>query len=468
MSGGRISAALIIAGVCAGPACRGRTPSSGSASGSLPAGPSLPLSALLYDAPGAVVGGRGDGGVAGPGASYARALLARSFRFPDDDGPHADFRSEWWYFTGVLRTGVLRTGAPGAGARRFGYEMTIFRQALAPRAAARASAWATRDAFMGHFAITDVDGGGAGDSDHDVPQGQRRFHAYERFARDGLGLAGARAQPFAVWVDDWRMQGPAGGGGPLPIHLSARAPDGAAIDLEVGNGQERDSQEQNNAARGIGQPIAQGDRGLSAKGPAPGNASFYYSRPSLPTRGRVTLPAAEAPSAGAAAAGASFDVAGVSWMDREWGTDALGAGVQGWDWLGVHLSDGRDLVMYRLRDAQGQATAESRVALMSSRSWRPAPGEEARAIPYRRFTLTPIETWSSPQTGARYPVSFQLNVPEAGINLVVRPLLINQEMRLAVVYWEGAVSLAGTVAGAPITGEGYLELTGYSGGQPRR
>jgi predicted secreted hydrolase len=410
---------------------------------------------LLSDAPGAVGAvdaGRGGGGGAEAGASYARALVARPFLFPDDDGPHADFRSEWWYFTGVLRTGVLRTGAPRAGARRFGYEMTIFRQALAPRPATRASAWATRDVFMGHLAITDVDGG---DSDPDVSGGERRFHAYERFARDGLGLAGARAQPFAVWVDDWRMQGPAGGGGPLPIHLSARAPDGAAIDLDVGNDEQP----------GIGQAIAQGDRGLSAKGPAPGNASFYYSRPSLATRGRVTLPSAGAPGPGATATGASFEVAGVSWMDREWGTDT-GAGVEGWDWLGVHLSDGRDLMMYRLRDLQGQATAESRVALIPS---RPAPGEEAlRAIPYRRFTLTPIETWSSPQTGARYPVSLQLDVPEAGINLVVRPLLINQEMRLAVVYWEGAVSLAGTAAGAPITGEGYLELTGYGVGQPRR
>ncbi len=131
--------------------------------------------------------------------------------------------------------------------------MTIFRQALAPRVPARASAWATRDVYMGHFAITDVDGAG----------GARRFHAYERFARDGLALAGARARPFAVWVDDWRMQGPRAADGPMPVHLSARDDDGAAIDLDVGvfgAGH----------AAGAGQPIAEGDRGLSVKGPAPG------------------------------------------------------------------------------------------------------------------------------------------------------------------------------------------------------
>jgi predicted secreted hydrolase len=395
---------------------------------SAPSAPSpgarLSLSALLSDASGATDG-------------YERALVPRPFVFPDDDGPHAGFRSEWWYFTGVLR-------APAAGARRFGYEMTVFRQALAPHVASRASAWATRDVYMGHFAITDVDGARGGGAD------AVRFHAYERFARDGLQLAGARAQPFAVWVDDWRMQGPASGGGPLPVRLSARDDDeGAEIDLEVGVNE-----------AGVGQPIAEGDRGLSVKGPAPGNASYYYSRTSLSTRGRVTLPSAGGEPA------ASFAVSGPSWMDREWSTGALGGGVRGWDWLGVHLSDGRDLMMYRLRDAGENATAASRVTLIAA----PAATRERAVRSYAadRFALAPIDFWTSPQSGARYPVSFQLDIPDEKIHLIVRPLLVDQELRLAVLYWEGAVSLSGTADGAAISGEGYLELTGYGGGQRQR
>ena len=373
---------------------------------------------------------------------YERALAPRPFVFPDDDGPHAGFRSEWWYFTGVLHT------PDGAGARRFGYEMTIFRQALAPRATPRASAWATRDVYMGHFAITDVDGARGGGSD---ATGDPRFHAHERFARDGLALAGARAQPFAVWVDDWRMDGPAIGG-PLPVHLSARDDDGAAIELVVGA-----------EGAGIGQPIAEGDRGLSVKGPAPGNASYYYSRASLATRGRVTLPAAGAASPGLAV---SFTVLGQSWMDREWSTGALGAGVRGWDWLGVHLSDGRDLMMYRLRDADEKATAASRITVIAPPSAARERG--VRSYAADRFALTPIDVWTSAQSGARYPVSFGLDVPDEKIHLVVRPLLVDQELRLAVLYWEGAVSLSGTADGAAISGEGYLELTGYGGGQRQR
>ncbi len=385
-----------------------------------------------------------DSGASDLSDGFERALAPRPFVFRDDDGPHPGFRSEWWYFTGVLR-------APDAGARRFGYEMTIFRQALAPRVPARASAWATRDVYMAHFAITDVDGASSSGED-----GDRRFRAYERFARDGLALAGARAHPFAAWVDDWRMQALGdhkADDGPMPVHLLARDEGGAAIDLDVGASDDR--------ARLVasGQPIPEGDRGRFAKGAAPGNASYYFSRTSLPTHGRVTLPSP-------AGAPVTFVVSGLSWMDREWSTGALGAGIRGWDWLGVHLSDGRDLMMCRLRDAADRTTAASRVTLIE------APGLDGRRAVHTyaadRFAITPIDFWTSAETGARYPVSFRLDVPGERISLVVRPLLVDQELRLAVLYWEGAVSLGGTTDGTATTGEGYLELTGYDGGRRQR
>ena len=369
-------------------------------------------------------------------AGFARALVPRPFTFPDDDGPHPAFRSEWWYFTGVLRA----AGAAGAQ-RRFGYEMTIFRRAVVAARAPSLSAWATRDVFMADFAITDVDG--AGSAPH--------FHAYEQLARDGLGLAGARAHPFAAWVDDWRMDGPTAAPGTLPIRLHARAGDGAAIDLIVGG---------EGGAAGAGArdgrgPIAQGDRGLSAKGPRPGEASYYYSRTRLPTRGRIVLP--EADAGGGAQ---SFAVGGLSWMDREWSTGALGATVRGWDWLGAHLSDGRDLMLYRLRDQAGRATPESRLTVIGA-----GDDGEPRRFGADQVTITPIETWTSPRTGAQYPVALRIEAPDAGLRLEVRPLRLEQELRLSVNYWEGAVSLVGSSAGAPVGGEGYLELTGYGGGQ---
>jgi predicted secreted hydrolase len=373
-------------------------------------------------------------------AGFARALAPRAFSFPADDGPHPAFRSEWWYFTGVLRA----AGAAGAAPRRFGYEMTIFRRAVVLARAPSPSAWATRDVFMADFALTDIDG--AGPAPH--------FHAYEQLARDGLGLAGARAHPFAAWVDDWRMDGPGAAPGTLPIRLHARASDGAAIDLVVGGQADAGAGAGPAAARDGRGPIAQGDRGLSAKGPRPGEASYYYSRTRLGTRGRIALP-----GAGAGDGARSLAVSGLSWMDREWSSGALGAAVRGWDWLGAHLSDGRDLMLYRLRDQAGRATLESRLTIIVG------DDGEARRYGAAQLMVTPIETWTSPRTGAQYPVALRIEVPDADLRLEVRPLRREQELRLAVSYWEGAVSLAGDSAGAKITGEGYLELTGYGGGQ---
>jgi predicted secreted hydrolase len=343
------------------------------------------------------------GGLLGGGdtAGFARAERPRTFVFPADHGPHPAFRSEWWYLTGQLR----------AGERRFGYQLTIFRQAAAPDAPARSSAWGTRQIYLGHLAISDVGGG--------------RFFAAERLSRDGLALAGAAVTPFKVWVEDWSMSG---GDDLFPLTLRARD-GGQAVDLVL------------EAGRG---PVLQGEGGLSAKGPEPGNASYYYSFTRLPTRGRLTV------------TGQSFEVTGTSWLDREWSTSALGPDVEGWDWLALHLSDGRDLMVSRLRRKDGTAATESRATIIDD-------GARTRLFGPAQFTLAPAGWWRSPRTGARYPVTMSVTIPALGIDLQVHPLLEDQELPLAVQYWEGAVEARGTVGGS-----GYLELTGYHGAPAAR
>jgi predicted secreted hydrolase len=327
---------------------------------------------------------------------YARALAPRPFAFPADHGPHPEFRSEWWYLTGHLR----------AGARRFGYQFTIFRHALAPHAPERASAWGTRQAFMAHLAITDEEG--------------RRFQAFERLSREGLGLAGAQAAPFRVWLEDWELAGI------FPMELRAREPGRVALALTLEEG------------RG---PILQGDRGLSRKGPEPGNASYYYSFSRLPTRGRLTL------------GEESFEVTGTSWLDREWSTSALGPTLAGWDWLALHLSDGRDLMIYQLRGQDGRPAAESRATVI-------APDGATRSFGPDAFTFTPARWWSGPTT--RYPVGVRVAIPALALSVETTPLLDDQELRLSFRYWEGAVTARGRAGAAPLDGTGYLELTGYA------
>jgi predicted secreted hydrolase len=339
----------------------------------------------------------GTGGMEG----YARASTPREFHFPEDHGPHPEFRTEWWYWTGNLET---------ADGRAFGYQLTLFRIALAPREAARASEWGSRQVYMGHFALSDI---GAG-----------RFHAFERFSRAAVGLAGAQAQPFQVWLESWKAE--ATEGGVFPLRLSAEA-QGVALSLVLEEGKP---------------PVLQGDRGLSQKSAEAGNASYYYSLTRMPSRGTVTVD------------GRAYEVTGTSWMDREWSTSALGANQVGWDWFALQLSDGSELMYYQLRQKDGSADP------FSAGTDVPAQGEPVR-LSRDEMRMEVLDTWRSPRTGRTYPARWRLSVPSRQLVLEVTPAQADQELPVTVLYWEGAVRLQGTRAGQPVTGRGYVELTGY-------
>jgi predicted secreted hydrolase len=333
---------------------------------------------------------------------FARALAPRPFVFPADHGPHPQFLTEWWYYTGNLHT---------ADGRHFGFQLTFFRIGVAPSLVSRASRWASREAYMAHFALTDTAG--------------RRFSAASRLSRAALGLAGAQAQPFTVWVEDWSAEGVAGAAAPVRL----RAADGdVAIDLTLAS------------AKPV---VLQGERGLDRKGEEPGNASYYYSLTRMPATGRVTI------------GGGAFEVSGLAWMDREWSTSSLGADLVGWDWMAIQLDDGRELMLYQLRRADGSA------GRFSSGSLVEVDGT-SRHLGLADFRIDVRETWSSPRGGTRYPSRWRVTVPAESLDLDVVPRLPDQELALAVRYWEGAVRVAGHVRGQPITGAGYVELVGYA------
>jgi predicted secreted hydrolase len=209
----------------------------------------------------------------GDTAGFERAVEPRDFRFPRDHAAHPAFRSEWWYITGNLEDNR---------GRRYGYQVTFFRNALAPpdQAPANPSAWTTRQVWMAHAAVTDIDG--------------RQHEAVERFSRGEPGLAGARLDPPRVWLHDWRLTGD---GDAFPARLEVA---GEAFSLQLTLATEKP-------------PVLHGDAGLSRKGREPGNASYYYSYTRLKTRGRLRFGDNTVP------------VTGASWLDREWSTSALGA-----------------------------------------------------------------------------------------------------------------------------------------------
>jgi predicted secreted hydrolase len=339
-------------------------------------------------------------------AGYERALQPRPFDFPADHGPHPGFRTEWWYVTGNL------TAESG---RDFGFQFTIFRNALAPDAPDGASDWSTNQAYMGHFALTDVAGG--------------RFHAFERFARGAAGLAGAQAGPLRVWLEDWTLE--ASGPGTFPLRLEA-GQGGVGLELELASGK----------------PVVfQGDRGLSQKGPEPGNASLYYSLTRMPASGTVVVD------------GDTLEVRGDAWLDREWSTSALAAGQVGWDWFALQLDDGWDMMIYQLRRADGVADPLSDGVLVDPDGVR-VPLEWGTDV-----VVEPTGSWTSPLDGAVYPSGWRITVPDRGWDLRVEPRIPDQELDVSFRYWEGAVAVVGNGEGGdPVEGRGYVELTGYAEG----
>ena len=344
---------------------------------------------------------------------YTQADGTWKLSFPGDYGAHPDFQTEWWYYTGNL------TDTQG---RRFGYQLTFFRRALVPpqERSARLSKWGTDQAYLAHFAITDVR------SDE--------HSAYERLSRGAAGLAGAEAKPFQVWLEDWRVEETA----PSTYHLHASQ---AANQEEAGQSQAISLDLVLHELTG---PILQGNQGYSQKGPDPANASYYFSQPRLASQGTLQL------------GDQTFEVQGTSWMDHEFSTSALSPGQVGWDWFSIQLDDGSELMVFQIRRQDGSVDA------FSSGKWI-EPDGSTRQLERKDFEISVTHTWQSHQTNGVYPAGWTLRVPSLDLELEIRPVVADQEMNLTYQYWEGAVDVRGTRAGISASGVGYVELTGYAG-----
>jgi predicted secreted hydrolase len=334
---------------------------------------------------------------------YARADGPRPLNFPGDFGPHNDFQTEWWYYTGNLQT---------ADGRHWGYQLTFFRRALAPASQrpVRPSDWAADQAYMAHFALTDVAG--------------QRFQSFERLSRGAAGLAGAQTEPFGVWLEDWsivRVE-------PDVYHLHAAQND-LTLDLTL---------------RDLKGPILQGDRGYSQKGAERGNASYYYSLTRLESFGTVRV------------GGAAYQVNGLSWMDHEFSTSYLTPDQIGWDWFALQLDDGSELMLFQIRRKDGGIDPFASGTYI-------APDGSTHWLKRDDFQITVNATWRSPHSGAMYPAAWTVKVPSAGITLDIQPYLADQELDVSFRYWEGAVHFSGEHNGRAVSGNGYIELTGYTG-----
>ena len=326
-------------------------------------------------------------------AGFLTADAVQPFVFPRDHGAHPRFRQEWWYLTAALED-------PSTG-EEYGVQFTLFRRALA--ADAEEGPWRSAQAFLGHFALTDV---------------ERADHVEaERFARGHPRLAGVRTAPFAAWIEGWRLEST--GASTWPMRLRARA-ESFGVDLVL---------------RETRPPVPQGDRGLSRKGPGAG--SYYYSVPRLAIEGTLRIGDRE------------VEARGLGWFDREWSTSALGPEQIGWDWFALQLDDGRSLMAYQIRRRDGARGAYDHGVLVS-------PDGSPRTLTDTDFSLSPERVWRD-DAGTRWPLRWRIEVGDEVF--VVDAAIEDQVMDTAIRYWEGLVRVSDPLSRD--LGRGYMELTGY-------
>jgi predicted secreted hydrolase len=345
-------------------------------------------------------------------ATFGPAVLPGvTLQFPRDYGSHPQFGIEWWYITGWLQD---------ARGRPLGFQVTFFRvhrRLDAPNP----SAFAPDQILIAHVAISDPQRG--------------RLWQEQRVRRAGLGLVQAATGDTDVVMDDWSLQRRSRGA--QSIYQASVSAEDFALHLTLTD--ER-------------APVLNGMRGFSQKGPAPRSASYYYSEPHLQVRGSLI------------AGGRRDSVTGEAWLDHEWASEYLDPLAEGWDWIGLNLSDGGSLMAFEIRDRQGHD-------YWGGGTLRDAQGHVQTFSP-DKVRFTPVRRWRSPRSGVSYPVAELVRAGQQ--RFLLAPLMDDQEFDArassGAFYWEGAVTAraaaqdgaaAASAASAVPAGRGYLELTGY-------
>lgn len=330
--------------------------------------------------------------------------------FPKDHGSHPGYRTEWWYYTGNLEA---ETG------NRYGFQLTFFRSQInAPGDEKRwphpPSVWRTRQIYLGHAAITDIF--------------NKRHLQSELMARGTLGMAGASQEAIdtIVFIKNWSAKIGA------DRHLLKTVTDDFSYELTL---------------KPVKPPVLHGQAGYSRKGSTPERASCYYSLPRLKTEGALTI------------GGKTIPVRGLSWMDHEFSTAPLEPGIIGWDWFSLQLSDQTEIMLFLLRNEEGRFNPASSGTFIDV-SGKP------RHLTKDDFRVDVLDSWKSPRSQAVYPVHWRLTVFPLAIQLTVQANISDQEMQTpattGVTYWEGSISINGSVGKYPVKGSGYVELTGYA------
>ena len=284
----------------------------------------------------------------------------------------------------------------------YGFELVFFREARHRGAADNPSAWRVDDLYLAHAAVTDIGG--------------KRFVYRRRLNRAGPGVAGVTEG--RIWNGNWEVKWDTA----TDVQTLTAIAEGIRFQLRL------------TPRKPL---VIHGAKGVSQTGDGPGHASYYYSFPLLEVAGTLNGSA----------------VTGAAWMDHEWFSNLLDSSQQGWDWFSIQLQNQSELMLFQIRRTDGGIDPHSSGTYI-------APDGRAAPLEHGDFQLQPVAYWTSPRSGARYPVKWHITVPSRKIALDCAAAIPDQELaaedREGPTYWEGAVRYSGSAEGA-----GYLEMTGY-------
>ena len=136
--------------------------------------------------------------------------------------------------------------------------------------------------------------------------------------------------------------------------------------------------------------MLQGDGGYSRKSLRE-QASYYYSQPHYTAKGSIVID--DKP----------VDVTGQAWLDREWSSQPLASDQSGWDWLSLHFRSGDKLMLYRMRQTDGQH--------YGSGKWI-APDGKAELLASADIAMTPLAFTEI--EGRKIPTAWRIAIPKFG------------------------------------------------------
>lgn len=364
--------------------------------------------------------------------------------FPQDEGIHPDAKTEWWYFNGHLEAedgtlfdffGAL-TNAPSVLEVKFNpdhwHPPVNFPNLLGTSAWQAALTVRSPNNDPRHFPINEL---------------RPYLFPWSLFDHHGL-TQGRLDNTFQTW------EGP-------QAHMVRKSEDTLSLQAPFGNGVQLNL---DCTSKLMATPMLEGGKGAVHMGPL--GWSRYYSFPVMQASGSVTLD------------GVVYTVKGRAWFDHQWGDMSLDDGYKQWRWVGIQLDDGTGLVTFEFVDgAKGQVQSDA--------TWQHADGTQEALESLQQDGQAPVlvvtdegEPWTSPATGARYPLTPRLQIAALDVDLRLRPVMFSQEMvgmgpkniltggHFFPDFWEGACSVTGTVKGKPVTGKAYYELLGYNANTP--